>query len=187
MTGGEPAATGQNEEANERLLVEAAQADPARFADLYEINFERVFAYVARRVQDRDLAEDLTSEVFQKALANLSRWRWRGAPFAAWLFRISANAIADRFRQAGKEQPLGEPGTTSTSEREFEAAERRAHLYRLVSQLPDDQRQVIALRFAEEKSIKEIAVVLERSEGAIKQLQFRGLRNLRKQLDETNG
>src|SRR5882724_11985181 len=77
-------------EADERLLIEAAQKDPARFADLYEINFERVYAYIVRRVGDRTETEDLTSEVFHKTLANLKRFEWRGIPFAAWLFRIAA-------------------------------------------------------------------------------------------------
>src|SRR5882762_4880733 len=98
MAGDKTAANGQAEEANERLLVEAAQEDPARFAELYEINFERVYAYVVRRVRNRDIAEDLTSEVFQKALANLPRFKWRGAPFVTWLFRIAYNVIADRFK-----------------------------------------------------------------------------------------
>ena len=77
-------------EADERLLIEAAQKDPARFGVLYEINFERVYAYVVKRVQDRSEAEDVTSEVFHQALANLKRFEWRGIPFSAWLFRIAA-------------------------------------------------------------------------------------------------
>ncbi|MFY9977323.1 MAG: sigma factor, partial [Candidatus Sulfotelmatobacter sp.] len=69
-------------EADERLLVEAAQKDPARFAELYENHFERVYAYVVRRVGDRTETEDLTSEVFHHALANLQKFEWRGIPFA---------------------------------------------------------------------------------------------------------
>lgn len=187
MAGDKPAAKGQAEEANERLLVEAAQEDPARFAELYEINFERVYAYVVRRVRDRDAAEDLTSEVFQKALANLPRFQWRGAPFAAWLFRIASNVIADRYKNAGKESPVDDQGIMASTEINFEEVERRAQLFRLVGGLPADQRRVIAMRFAEEKSIREIAHELGRSEGAVKQLQFRGLQNLRAQLGETNG
>ena len=64
-------------EADERLLIEAAQKDPARFAELYESNFERVYAYVVRRVGDREESEDVTSEVFHHALANLKRFEWR--------------------------------------------------------------------------------------------------------------
>src|SRR6476659_4156793 len=86
----------------ERLLIEAAQKNPARFAELYEENFDRVYAYISRRVRDRSEAEDLTSEVFHQALANLSRFEWRGVPFAAWLFRIAANAIIDRSKRASK-------------------------------------------------------------------------------------
>jgi len=86
-------------EADERLLVEAAQKDPARFAELYENHFERVYAYVVRRVGDRAETEDVTAEVFHHALENLKRFEWRGIPFAAWLFRIAANLISDRWRK----------------------------------------------------------------------------------------
>jgi DNA-directed RNA polymerase specialized sigma24 family protein len=87
----------------ERLAVEAAQRDPARFDELYEANFERVYAYVARRVRDRDVACDLTAEVFHRALEHLGRFEWRGVPFVAWLLRIAAHAIADRATRAGRE------------------------------------------------------------------------------------
>jgi len=97
-----PASKRSPEQAEERLLVEAAQKDPARFAELYEINFERVYGFIARRVGDRDAAEDLTSEVFHKALANLRRFEWRDVPFVAWLLRIAANAIADRAQRRGE-------------------------------------------------------------------------------------
>jgi RNA polymerase sigma-70 factor (ECF subfamily) len=173
-----PASTGSREQAEERLLVEAAQKDPARFTELYELNFERVYAFIARRVGERDAAEDLTSEVFHKALANLGRFEWRGVPFVAWLLRIAANAIADRSKRAGKEVAVDDPPEIGV---EFDLAEvnDRARLFRLVDQLSDDQRGVIRMRFAEEKSIREIAGKLGRSEGAVKQLQFRALANLR--------
>src|SRR5881296_120714 len=87
----------------ERLLIEAAQKDPRRFAELYERNFERVYAFIARRVLDRHDAEDVTAEVFQHALANLYKFEWRGVPFAVWLFRIAANSIADRGRRLSRQ------------------------------------------------------------------------------------
>ena len=191
MADGKPATMGQPEEARERLLVEAAQIDPSRFAELYEIHFERVYAYVARRVRSRDTAEDVTSEVFHRALANLPRFKWRGAPFAAWLFRIAANLIADRSKLAGRELPEREESTNENSATIIEEIERRAQLFRLVNELPSDQRRVISMRFAEGASIREIANQLKRSEGAVKQLQFRALENLRAQLgarkSEQNG
>ncbi|HXM23980.1 MAG TPA: sigma-70 family RNA polymerase sigma factor [Terriglobales bacterium] len=185
-----PASKRSPEQAEERLLVEAAQKDPTRFGELYEINFERVYAFIARRVGDRDAAEDLTSEVFHKALANLRRFEWRGVPFAAWLLRIATNAIADRSQRAGRELAVDDPPELSeeaSADVDVEEVEHRAWLFRLVDQLPADQRRVIAMRFAEEKSIREIAEELGRTEGAVKQLQFRGLQNLRAQVREKPG
>jgi RNA polymerase sigma-70 factor (ECF subfamily) len=170
----------QATESDERLLIEAAQQDPSRFAELYEQNFNRVYAYVARRVHDRAETQDLTAHVFQQALANLDKFKWRGTPFIAWLYRIASNAIADqarrRVRETNEQLNSGIDVTTPT---DLEQVERRARLFQAVETLPEDQRRVIVLRFAEEKSIREIAGELQRSEGAIKQLQFRGLENLR--------
>ena len=173
-------------EADERLLVEAAQKDPARFAELYENNFERVYAYVVRRVGDRAETEDLTSEVFHHALANLRRFEWRGVPFAAWLFRIAANLISDRWQQRSREQVADEPEqieSAAAKGAEFEEVERRATLFRLVDTLPAEQRRVVVLRFVEEKSIKEVAREIRKTEGAVKQLQFRALSSLRTRME----
>jgi RNA polymerase sigma-70 factor (ECF subfamily) len=173
----------QATESDEKLLIEAAQKDPSRFAELYELHFDRVYAYVARRVRDRAETQDLTAHVFQQALANLGKFKWRGAPFAAWLYRIASNAIADHARRNMREtNDLQSATETTAASVELEDVERRARLFRAVDTLPDDQRRVIVLRFGEEKSIKEIADELGRSEGAIKQLQFRGLENLRSRL-----
>src|SRR5215467_4762958 len=163
---------------DERPLIEAAQKDPRRFGELYERNFERVYAFVARRVRDRHEAEDLTAEVFQHALANLSKFEWRGVPFAVWLYRIASNAMADRWRQSSRldRDPVSEDDLDHSH---WQDIERRAALFQLVDSLPEDQRSVIVQRFVEQKSIKDIAQELGRSEGAIKQLQFRAIESLR--------
>ena len=171
-------------ESDERMAVEAAQQDPGRFAELYERNFHSVYAYVARRVQNRSEAQDLTAHVFQQALANIGKFKWRGAPFVTWLYRIAANAIADQTRKKSREPADIELSTNTTVDPDLEQVERRARLFRAVERLPEDQRKVILLRFGEEKSIREIASDLNRSEGAVKQLQFRGLENLRARLRE---
>ena len=172
-------------EADERLLIEAAQKDPARFAELYEINFERVYAYAVRRMGNRAEAEDLTADVFQHALANLKRFEWRGIPFAAWLFRIAANLISDRWQRSGREvaDDSGQIESAQVSPVEIEEVERRATLYRLVDTLPEEQRRVVVLRFVEQKSIKEVAKQIRKTEGAVKQLQFRALSNLRARME----
>ena len=167
--------------ADERLLIEAAQKDPARFAGLYEEHFERVYAYVLRRVCDRTESQDITADVFQQALANIGRFEWRGAPFASWLFRIAANAIADHFQRKARQSSAPPPPASSTDE-DYDEVERRAALFRSVNLLPPDQRRVIVMRFGEEKSIREIAQEIGRSEGAVKQLQWRGLQSLRAQM-----
>jgi RNA polymerase sigma-70 factor (ECF subfamily) len=176
-------------EADERLLIEAAQKDPARFAELYEINFERVYAYVVRRVQARNEAEDITAEVFHQALANLKRFEWRGIPFAAWLFRIAANLISDRRARSGREvaDDSGKIDAAQVAPADLEDLERRATLFRLVDTLPAEQRRVVVLRFVNEKSIKEVAREVRKTEGAVKQLQFRALTNLRAQMEGANG
>jgi RNA polymerase sigma-70 factor (ECF subfamily) len=194
MAGSEPAKeTRPGREAEERRLVEAAQRDPARFGDLYEHYFDLVYAYVVRRMRDRNEAEDLTAEVFHKALRSLPRFKWTGAPFAAWLFRISSNLIADRAQRAAREgsaasaklessRTAGLPTRTEQAQQaDLEQSERSAALFRSVDQLAEDQRRVLVMRFAEEKSIREIAAALGRSEGAVKQLQFRALEKLRKE------
>ena len=181
------ALTARNKErqADERLLIEEAQRDPARFEQLYENNFERVYAYVVRRVGNRAEAEDLTAEVFHHALANLKRFEWRGIPFAAWLFRIAGNLISDRWQRWGREVPddSGLAESVQVSPVEIEEVERRATLFRLVDTLPAEQRRVVVLRFVEQKSIKEVAEEIHKTEGAVKQLQFRALSSLRAQME----
>lgn len=198
MTGSEPAKKvrlKKMEATEERRLIEAAQRDPVCFAELYESYFELTYAYVARRVRNRAESEDLTAEVFRKALQSLPRFKWTGAPFAAWLFRIASNMIADRAKRAAREgnsgsyltvelAPRGQSGARQAQQTELEEFERRAELFRLVDELADVQRRVVVMRFAEEKSIGEIAGELGRSEGAVKQLQLRALENLRRKLGD---
>ena len=173
-------------QADERGLVEAAQRDPAGFAALYELHFDRVYWFIARRVGNRDVAEDLTADVFHRALANLRKFEWRGVPFAAWLLRIAANAIHDRAKRSGRELSLEDPPEIGT-EPDLTEVEDGARLFRLVNDLPEDQKRVIVMRFAEQESIRAIAQRLERSEGAVKQLQFRGLENLRARFESRRG
>jgi RNA polymerase sigma-70 factor, ECF subfamily len=174
--------------ADERLLVEAAQSDPRKFDALYELHFERVYYFLVSRIRDRSTAEDLTSEVFHKALANLSKYEWRGAPFSAWLFRIASNALADQYKRSSREHsstndPTEADAYPHPSSTEFEAIDYHARLFRLVGQLPTVQQRVIHERFVEQRTIREIAARLKKTEGAIKQLQFRALQTLRAQME----
>ena len=140
----------------EEAQVAEAQRDPRRFAALYEANFDKVYAFVARRVRNRSEAEDITANVFHKALANLHRFEWRGVPFAAWLMRIAVNEISDRERD--RSTPVSDLVVEAVTD--LPDVERRAALFGSVRALPEDQRRVVVLRFAEQWSIKEIAADL---------------------------
>lgn len=165
---------------DEQSLVEAAQRDPACFTELYEQNFHRVYAFISRRVASREEAQDLTAEVFHQALAGINNFEWRGAPFVAWLLGIAAHVLSGHWRHNPKRpEVLAEELELAGNDASLE---RRAMIFQLVESLPDDQRQVIIRRFVEQRSIREIAREFSRSEGAIKQLQLRALRNLRTRL-----
>jgi len=169
-----------SEEHDERTLVEAARRDPSRFADLYQQHFYRVYAYIIRRVGDRHQAEDLTADVFREALAGIGKFEWRGVPFVAWLMGIASRIVADYWKRSGRE--TGNPATESEASVPDEI-EHSTMLFQLVDRLPEAQFRVIHMRFVEQKSIREIAEELGRSEGAVKQLQLRAIESLRAQME----
>jgi RNA polymerase sigma-70 factor, ECF subfamily len=164
-------------QSDEQLLIEAAQRDPRNFAQLYENNFDRVYAFIASRVRDRQEAEDITSEVFHQALSKLDRFEWRGIPFVAWLLRLATNAISDRYAPLSARKEIH--GIEFADPAFDDATERRTLLAQLLERLSSDQRLVLTRRFLDGRTIAEIASELRRSEGAIKQLQFRALQALR--------
>ena len=172
-------------EADERALIAEAQRDAARFGALYERYFDRVYGFIVSRVHDRDAAEDLTSQTFHSALENLPKFEWRGVPFSAWLLRIAANAMADRWAKVGRER--GEPAPEEFESIDTDAIENRARLFGLVRRLPPEQRRVVLLRFVEQRSVREIATAMQKTEGAVKQLQFRAVQSLRAKMVEADG
>jgi RNA polymerase sigma-70 factor (ECF subfamily) len=169
-------------ETDERSLIEAAQLDPRRFADLYEANFDRVYAFVVSRVFDRTEAEDVTAEVFHQALANIGQFESRGTPFIAWLLRIASNAIADRWQRLSRHREVPDDDVAEAGAED--GTERRVMLAQLMEGLPPDQKLVVERRFIDQRSIRDIALELKRTEGAVKQLQFRALQTLRAHMGE---
>jgi len=167
-------------DSDDRSLIEAAQNEPARFADLYEQNFVRIYAFFARRVATREEAQDLTAEVFHQALASIKTFKWQGAPFIAWLYGIAANVLSRHWHKQGK-HPAEEITDLTDADGEIE---RSVMLSQVVGSLLPDQKHVIVRRFIDQISIREIAQELGRSEGAVKQLQLRALENLRDKLGE---
>jgi RNA polymerase sigma-70 factor, ECF subfamily len=167
-------------DADEGRLVEDAKRDLSRFDALYEANFDRVYAFVARRVRSREEAEDATAEVFHHALAGLPRFEWNGTPFIAWLLGIATRVLANRRQRASRRNEIAAEDLDLIAIQNH--AEQNALFAQLLERLPLDQRRVLEQRFFEQRSIREIANALGRTEGAIKQLQFRALETLRGQM-----
>jgi RNA polymerase sigma-70 factor, ECF subfamily len=165
-------------EPDERPLISAAQTDPAQFAQLYEQNFDRIYAFFGHRVATREEAQDLTAEVFHQALSSIRNFKWQGAPFIAWLYGIAANVLSGHWQKLGKACPVEEQDLSGAGDE----IEQSVMLGQLVDALSPDQRRVVMRRFIDQKSIREIAHELGRSEGAVKQLQLRALENLREKL-----
>ena len=181
----------------DRRLVEAAQADPARFEALYRKYLAQVYSYAFYELRDHHDAEDATERTFLAALTNLPRFEERARPadgegastFRVWLFQIARNAVAERHRRRSRrpEAPLeAAAGVAAPIDLEADAALRddAAEAWRAVARLPGDRRRALILRFVDEMSTAEIAGVLGRSEGAVRVLIHRALRSVARDLDD---
>ena len=167
--------------------VRAAQRDRAAFGALYRRYVDRVYGYCFYLLGDHHDAEDVTERTFVAALAAIDGFRDEGATFRAWLFRIAHNQLANALRsrqrqQAASLEAVAEPRAHADPAGLFSLAEEARGLRRALEQLPDDRRQVVVLRFVDGLSAREIGAVLGRSEGAVRVLQHRGLRQLAEML-----
>jgi len=170
-------------------LVEKAKRDPNAFGDLYDLHFDRIYAYIYRKTGDRQAAEDLTSETFTKALAHIGKYRYTGQPFAAWLYRIASNLVTDHYRTRRPTASLDEglqmvaPGITP--EEAALAVDNKQAVIRAIQTLSPDQQDVVLMRFSGDMKLKDIADALGKTEGAVKALMFRALGSLKGKLTES--
>jgi len=172
---------------DEKSLVQRAkQQDQEAFAQLYEAYFDKIYRYIVIRIGNKTEAEDLTQQVFLKALKSISSFRWQGVPFSAWLYRIAHNQVVDYLRKNKKRVTVQlDESLVSHEDDPQSTAERKLDIEQLVAatkQLTEAQREVISLRFAGELPVAEVAKVVGRSEGAVKALQHSGIVSLRKAL-----
>ena len=168
------------------LVRRAQQRDQEAWAKIYEEHFDKIYRYVALRIGDEVEAEDMTQQVFLKALRSISSFKWKGVPFSAWLFRIAHNQVVDYLRKKTKQStiPLDESLAISDSNPQ-QLVERKLDIEQLTlatKQLTQAQRETISLRFAGELSIAEVAKVMGKSQGAVKALQHSAIVALRKAL-----
>jgi RNA polymerase sigma-70 factor (ECF subfamily) len=174
---------------DEHELVRRAQEyDPVAFGEIYERYYNGVYKYIYYRVGDQALAEDLTMEVFVKAMEAIDGFTFRGVPFSAWLYRIASNLVIDHFRRQPAQPALSleEKLVASVEQSVIVLESEFAHqaLRRALSELTDDQQQVIVLKFVDGLSNHEVAQVLGKTEGAVKSLQHRALASLGRVLGE---
>lgn len=175
------------ETAEDALLVLRSRSDPEAFGLLYDRYCDRIYGYVYRRLRDREAAEDVTAEIFIKALKAIDSYRPEIAPFAAWLYRIAGNAVIDHVRArrimvsidaVADAADAGSP----VDQRALDAVE-IDRVWSAVDRLPPAQRTAVTLRFGRDLPIADIAAHLGRSDGAVKLLLNRGLTALRTALD----
>ena len=167
---------------DERELVEQAKRNPSQFAALYDRHFLQIYRFAYSRVGDQIAAEDITSEVFMKALGAMPRYQDTGRPFSAWLYRIAVNTILDRCRTLRSWQPIEDVLNLADGSATEDVAVNRDEISRiwdLVDRLPNDQRTAMALKFKDDMSILAIAAAMSKSPGAVKLLIHRGVRRLR--------
>jgi RNA polymerase sigma-70 factor (ECF subfamily) len=169
------------------LVGQAQEGSRDAFGELYERLSPKVYSYLYYHLNGRaQLAEDLTEEVFLKVLEKLGRYQDRGLPFSAWVFRIAHNHLIDHVRAQPKQGVVSIDDCHDLpeyrSERTLELALTHTELVRAISHLTEDQRRVVVLRFLQGMSTAETARVLGKTEDAVKKLQARGLRVLKKNL-----
>ncbi len=168
-------------------LVSRAKDDPESFGRLYDYYFPQIYRYVAARVRSQATAEDITSDVFFKALRAIGRYRPSGHPFSSWLYQIAVNAITDHYRSQRRGEASLEDRTELVSgepEVEEEVAQRLglARIQAAIESLPEQQRVAMSLKYSADLSLAEIGRIMGKSEGAVKLLVFRGTAQVRLQL-----
>ena len=172
----------------EKRLIERAKRDPREFGALYDRHFQQIYRFVYSRVREQTAAEDVTSEVFIKALKAMPRYQETGRPFAAWLYQIAVNAIADRYRTLRPTHALDDfhdlsVGGPAIEEQAAQRDEIR-RIWRRVEELPLQQRTALVLKFQEDMKIEDIAVAMGKTPGAVKLLIHRGVSRLREGAEE---
>lgn len=168
----------------EKIVQLAIEGSQSAFAQLYRSNFRKIYRYIYFKMSDHAVAEDLTQEVFIKALGAIGSYRPRQSPFSTWLFGIAHNKVVDYYREKGRHQLTSLNENISENEGDpvslAEQSLQMGDLDLAIQKLAPAQREVISLRFGAELSIAEVAKVLGKREGTIKALQFNATAALKK-------
>ncbi|MBI9048293.1 MAG: sigma-70 family RNA polymerase sigma factor [Anaerolineaceae bacterium] len=172
------------------LIKQASSGDSEAFSALYARYVERIYNYVYYRTSNTNDAEDLTARVFHRAYKHISNYKEKGYPFSAWLYRIAHNLVANWYRDNKRKQeiPLDDSlpliSNKNHPERSVIRLEERESLMEAIKKLPVERQELLILKFVEPLTNAEIAMIMGRSEGAIKSLYHRTLNSLRDLLTE---
>ncbi len=165
--------------------IERAKRDPEAFGDLYDRYCGQIYRFVYGRVSERSLAEDITEEVFFKALKNIKGYRHMGRSFSSWLYRIACRAVADHYRGHRPELELEEaeqlPDHADSVLDEVVRRDRIRRVWQAIDQLPAQQRVAMVLRFSEDLSSEQIGRIMGKSSAAVKLLVYRAVQRLRRE------
>lgn len=183
----------QEELKSEEELVKRAQHNREAFGELYDIYYQRILNFSLKRTANIQLALDITSVTFLKALNQIKKYHWRDVPFGAWLYRIASNEINDYYRKEGNKaariDQISELADTSDyadeinhAEEELSKHEEFLLLHKKIAELPEMYQEVITLKFFEKKKIREMVDILGKKEGTIKSLLHRGLEKLKEKM-----
>lgn len=175
--------------AYEDRLVEQAKHNAEAFGELYDHYFAQIYRFVYSRLRDQSVAEDVTSEVFFKALRAIGRYRPSGHPFSAWLYQISVNAINDHYRSKRPVSSLdGAVGVADAArpvvDRVVDQVEAE-RVWAAIESLPPQQRTAMSLKLGEDLKLAQIGEIMGKSEGAVKLLIHRGMSGVRQRLGVT--
>jgi RNA polymerase sigma-70 factor (ECF subfamily) len=171
-----------------KQVKRAARGDQEAAGVLFDAYYGRVYRYAFGRLRNQSDAEDVAAETFARVVRDLGKFRWKGAGFEAWLFRIASNLVVDRTREASKEmvdeEMVTDRGKVSSQTPETEVIRRElaADLGVMLSGLAPEQREVLLLRFAADLDTSEVARMMEKNTNAIRQLQFRALQRMREKM-----
>lgn len=174
----------------EKLLIQKAiDGDSASFGKLYDIHLPKIYRFVFLKVGRKQDAEDISQQVFVSAWQNMSTYEFKGFPFSSWLYRIAGNAVIDYYRTAKPAISIDQVPEEFFSENSGEETKvDTAISIRLIrtalTKLEHDQQSVILMKFVEDFSNKEIAEALGKTEGAVRVIQHRALKQLKAYLDE---
>jgi RNA polymerase sigma-70 factor (ECF subfamily) len=168
------------------LLARATEGDRRAYGRIFRLCYKDIYDYVIRRVGNHTDAEDITMQVFAQGLKAIGSYEDRGHSVKAWLYRIAHNAVVDHFRGQRPSVDLDGaaeiPDEIDIERRAIDREEIRG-LYGQIVRLPTAQAEVLMLRFIEDRSVAETAIILEKKEVTVRALQFKGIKNLRQRLE----